>query len=108
MLCRSACATLRAGGARDNGEARGDDSGVGALIEKHRAQALGSQAVSMSAPETVQLIFECLCADSAVVQAYQVIKLLRENCTPIGVQNSLPYGNTGSCVARLLGDAGPE
>ena len=39
---------LAAGGAGDNGEARTDDSGIGALIENHRAQALGSQAVSMS------------------------------------------------------------
>ena len=44
---------LRAGGAGDNGEARADDSGIGALIEDHRAQALGSQAVSMSAFDTL-------------------------------------------------------
>ena len=40
---------LAAGGAGDNGEARTDDSGIGALIEDDRAQALGSQAVSMGA-----------------------------------------------------------
>ena len=40
---------LRAGGAGDNGEARTDDPGIGALIEYHRAQALGGQAISMSA-----------------------------------------------------------
>ena len=40
---------LAAGGAGDNREARADDSGIGALIEDHRAQALGSQAISMSA-----------------------------------------------------------
>ena len=49
MECANDWQVLAAGGAGDNGEARADDSGIGALIEDHRAQALGSQAVSMSA-----------------------------------------------------------
>jgi hypothetical protein len=53
MECANHWQVLRAGGARDNGEARADDSGIGALIEDHGAQALGSQAVSMSAFDTL-------------------------------------------------------
>ena len=49
MECANHWQVLRAGGAGDNGEARADDSGIGALIEDHRAQPLGGQAVSMSA-----------------------------------------------------------
>ena len=49
MECANHWQILAAGGAGDNGEARADDSGIGALIEDHCAQALGGQAVSMSA-----------------------------------------------------------
>ena len=52
MECANHWQVLRAGGAGDNREARADDSGIGALIE-NRAQALGSQAVSMSAFDTL-------------------------------------------------------
>ena len=53
MECANHWQVLAAGGAGDNGEARADDSGIGALIEDHRAQALGSQPVSMSAFDTL-------------------------------------------------------
>ena len=45
MECANHWQLLRAGGAGDNREARADDSGIGALIEDHRAQ--GSSMISV-------------------------------------------------------------
>jgi hypothetical protein len=49
MECANHWQVLSTGADGDYREARADDSGVGALIEEHRAQPLGSEVISMSA-----------------------------------------------------------